>query len=94
MKISAIECPKCESVIYSRARHDFHWCFCGEVAIDGGFDYKKVCYKDVGPRHLFVEVPEVTREILLKDWNSEEDNYGLILKKNRQKSLEEYVVLK
>ena len=93
MKISAIECPKCESVIYSRARHDFHWCPCENIAIDGGFDYKKVCYKTTGPRHLFVEV-DVTRDTLYQDWNYRKDQYGLILKENRQKNLEEFVELK
>jgi len=35
MKVSAICCPKCKNIIYSRARHDCRSCSCGEVYIDG-----------------------------------------------------------
>lgn len=94
MRVSAVECAKCEAVVYSRARHDFHWCPCGAIAIDGGFDYKKVCYRDASPRHLFVEVADVSKQVLYDDWNKQQDKYGTILKENRQKNLEEYAVLK
>jgi len=94
MRISAIECPACNAVIFSRARHDFRYCPCGTVAIDGGFDYKKVCYADCIPRHLFIEVATVDKQILFEDWNTQKDKYGIILKENRQKNLEEYAVLK
>lgn len=38
----AIHCLKCDEVIYSKYRHDFHYCTCGSVAIDGGRDYTKI----------------------------------------------------
>jgi hypothetical protein len=94
MKISAIECPKCEAIIYSRARHDFRYCPCGDVAVDGGFDYKKVSYHDARPRHIWVEVPEVTKNDLYQDWNKCKDKFGIILHENRQKTLEEVVEIK
>lgn len=43
MKIirNAIQCLKCSEVIVSKHVHDFKWCKCGSVAVDGGLDYCK-----------------------------------------------------
>lgn len=37
-----IQCKKCLSVIVSRHVHDFQWCDCGSVAIDGGHEYRRI----------------------------------------------------
>ena len=42
MTVKAIKCLKCKDVIYSRAIHDFRWCSCGNMAVDGGFSYLKI----------------------------------------------------
>ena len=34
-----IKCLKCNDVIESLHRHDFKWCKCGNIFIDGGKDY-------------------------------------------------------
>ena len=34
-----IKCKKCGEVIESIYRHDFKFCKCGSVAVDGGKDY-------------------------------------------------------
>jgi hypothetical protein len=34
-----IECLKCNTRIFSKHRHDFKYCKCGECFVDGGFDY-------------------------------------------------------
>jgi len=41
MKIlfNSIKCKHCKQIINSRHRHDFKWCKCGKVAVDGGLDY-------------------------------------------------------
>lgn len=39
--LNAIRCKRCDKVIYSRYRHDFNFCKCGAVAIDGGTAYLK-----------------------------------------------------
>ena len=41
--INAIQCNHCGEVIESKYRHDFKWCGCGSVAVDGGGDYRKRC---------------------------------------------------
>jgi len=34
-----IRCKKCGDVIESESVHDFKWCKCGTVFVDGGHDY-------------------------------------------------------
>ena len=34
-----IRCKKCNCIIESTYRHDFKFCQCGAVAVDGGKDY-------------------------------------------------------
>ncbi len=36
-----IMCLKCNTVIESKTVHDFKWCKCGAVAVDGGKEYLK-----------------------------------------------------
>ena len=35
-------CKKCDDVIQSKGRHDFVWCKCGAIAVDGGNDYTRL----------------------------------------------------
>lgn len=37
--VNKIRCQKCGDVINSTHRHDFKFCKCGAVAVDGGKDY-------------------------------------------------------
>ncbi len=34
-----IKCNHCKDIIESTYQHDFKWCKCGKVVIDGGKDY-------------------------------------------------------
>lgn len=34
-----IMCPECKDVIFSEHRHDFKFCKCEGVFVDGGYDY-------------------------------------------------------
>lgn len=36
-----IECPECKSRIFSWYTHDFRYCLCKNVFIDGGNDYTR-----------------------------------------------------
>lgn len=47
MKINAIKCLQCESIIYSRFGHDFRHCSCGACFVDGGRDYFRYGYTDI-----------------------------------------------
>lgn len=39
--VNKIKCKKCGEIIESTHRHDFKFCKCGAVTIDGGNDYLK-----------------------------------------------------
>jgi len=43
---NAVRCDQCREVIESLHRHDFKWCSCKSVAVDGGLDYRKRSTKD------------------------------------------------
>jgi hypothetical protein len=39
MSEKKVKCLKCNDIIDSTHRHDFVWCSCGNIFIDGGNDY-------------------------------------------------------
>ena len=41
--VNKIQCNLCGDVIESTSVHDFKWCKCGAVAVDGGHEYMKRC---------------------------------------------------
>lgn len=40
---NSAKCLCCNEEIESKNRHDFKWCKCGNLAVDGGKDYLKRC---------------------------------------------------
>ena len=56
IKRNAVRCNKCNDEIESTFRHDFVTCSCGNVSVDGGFDYIKRSFK--GSRDSFTELCE------------------------------------
>lgn len=42
---NAVKCNLCEEVIESVHRHDFKYCKCGNVAVDGGKEYLRRVFK-------------------------------------------------
>lgn len=77
MKVNAIKCKLCGDKIYSRANHDFHWCSCGSVAIDGGFEYVKICGDEKNYKVMKINV-DATKQELYVDWNHGIDKFGII----------------
>ena len=43
---NAIKCNHCGDVIESQYTHDFKWCKCETVAVDGGLSYARRCFKN------------------------------------------------
>lgn len=41
---NAIRCVNCGDIIESKTVHDFVWCSCRKVAVDGGHDYLRRCF--------------------------------------------------
>ena len=44
IKTNKIKCNYCGDIIVSENRHDFKFCSCGKVAVDGGTDYLRRSY--------------------------------------------------
>ena len=42
--VNKIKCNKCGDIIESTHRHDFKYCKCGAVAVDGGKSYLRRCF--------------------------------------------------
>ncbi len=38
-----IRCKHCKDIIESKSVHDFKFCSCGKVAVDGGYEYLRRC---------------------------------------------------
>jgi hypothetical protein len=36
---NSVRCLKCDDHVESTYRHDFKWCKCGAIAVDGGKEY-------------------------------------------------------
>lgn len=77
MKKQAIKCKRCGSTVFSRARHDFRWCSCNLVAIDGGNNYTRTAGDPENFKSIQLDI-EQTKKELYDDWNTNADKYGLI----------------
>jgi len=57
---NAIRCDSCLDEIESAHRHDFRYCSCGAVFVDGGKDYLRRGWRDESSTYtdLSVEVGE------------------------------------
>jgi hypothetical protein len=49
-----VQCLRCMDVIQSMYRWNMVWCGCGDIAIDGGGAYTKMC-QEPGARYQFVQ---------------------------------------
>ena len=55
--VNKIKCKKCGDTIESTYRHDFKFCKCGAVAVDGGKDY----LRRLGYEEDYEELSEVKK---------------------------------
>lgn len=46
--LNQAKCLKCSDVITSSHRHDFVWCSCKSLAVDGGSAYSKRLFNKIG----------------------------------------------
>jgi hypothetical protein len=53
-----IQCNVCKDIIESRHTHDFVWCKCQSIAVDGGKSY----LRRAGDIHNYTDLSEVTDE--------------------------------
>ena len=88
-EICAAQCPKCHDVIFSRHHHDFHWCNCKDVAIDGGKHYVRCSFHDTQPTHIIILIPQTDNEIY-NDYNKRINKLGVIKTKQILESDKKY----
>ncbi len=77
MKIYALQCWDCGDTIFSRALHDFRYCTCQAIFIDGGFEYRRMGGEIDSFRNVSIEV-DATKDELFLDWDKQTHKYGLI----------------
>ncbi|WP_435070949.1 DUF7695 domain-containing protein [Ohessyouella blattaphilus] len=46
IKHNRFKCLTCGDIMESTSRHDFVTCACGNLSVDGGHDYFRICYRD------------------------------------------------
>ena len=86
MKVYTVKCPKCGDRIYSRARHDFRYCSCNYLFVDGGFEYTRIgaeSLDNIDAKEIDIDV---TEKELYDDWNKNINKYGII-KNNYEKDI-------
>lgn len=44
IKVNKIRCKKCGDIIESKTSHDFKYCKCKSIAVDGGKEYLRRCF--------------------------------------------------
>jgi hypothetical protein len=80
LAVGALHCHKCDVVIYSRAGHDFHYCDCKDIFIDGGRGYMRWgCEPGASYSGVTLMLPVTQRE-LYDDWNNRDEKYGWLRK--------------
>jgi tRNA(Ile2) C34 agmatinyltransferase TiaS len=62
--LNKAQCKKCNDIIESKHRHDFVWCKCGAIAVDGG----KAYLRRAGELDNMVELSESYTEEYESDW--------------------------
>ena len=60
IKTNKIKCNKCGDIIESYNVHDFKFCSCGSVAVDGGREYLRRVgnYEDIIDLSEYEELPD------------------------------------
>ena len=80
MKVYGIRCNHCGDIIYSRCRHDCHYCSCEKVGVDGGFDYMRIMFHKLEDyTRVEIELPKgISKKDLYNDWNEGKEVYGWV----------------
>lgn len=65
-----IRCLTCDDIIESTHRHDFKWCSCRTVAVDGGKEYLKRCGYPTDYEELSVLTDDdFDRDTIVEEYN-------------------------
>lgn len=78
LTVNAMKCLICGDIVYSRARHDFRSCSCGNIYVDRGLDYFRYGYVDATRTETQPLALPMTESELYEDWNRNINKFGLI----------------
>lgn len=88
MKIQAVRCYNCKTIIFSRCEKDIRACCCFDldrnkrlkwVSIQGGLDDPRVQAQSGALfERVEVQIEDVSRSVLYRDWNLNINTYGKI----------------
>lgn len=88
--VNKIRCKSCGDIIESTNVHDFKFCSCGKVAVDGGHEYLRRCFKD-SPQD-YEDLSEVT-EISNEDYEREQEEKRQRIKEQSDRDFLEFLKL-
>ena len=90
---NSAKCLKCGDEVESKHVHDFQWCSCKNIAVDGGHWYTKRCAEDFTAYQdtsEFVDCSDYVWDILARipetDWK---DAYEKVTKRLKERSEED-----
>lgn len=81
--VTVAECPLCGDILFSRARHDYRTCSCGNTSVDGGLDLFKLSWAKKKPKSYRLVIIQ-TKHQLYDDWNTGANLFGLIKLENTE----------
>ena len=67
-------CVQCGDEPYSAHRHDFRYCKCGAMAVDGGMDYLRRLGNPADIVDLSISITEDDYDVLVKAINDDSKN--------------------
>jgi hypothetical protein len=87
IQITALECPSCSDVIFSRSNHDYRSCSCNGISIDGGLgDYFNSAWDhnliDINEVKFYTLESKLTKKDFHNDYNFRIDKYGKHFKRD------------
>lgn len=63
--VNKAQCKLCDDVIESTSNHDFNYCSCGEIFVDGGLSYLR---RGARSFNNFIDLSEVVQETYDAEW--------------------------
>lgn len=89
IKSNKIKCNHCGSVIESKYTHDFVWCPCHKVAVDGGKEYLKRTFGKISDYTELSDVDKSEEAIIIAKSKQRRAEKRRLVKKQMQKQVED-----
>lgn len=81
--VNQVRCKKCEDTPFSASRHDFKYCKCGSIAVDGGQEYLRRVGDSANAEDMSYELPkevvEACKAAVVWGRTTERNDFGIAL---------------